>query len=248
LSFRWGLVGVPMCVRGGENVKDSYYFFHDSNAKDDPKCSMLIEQLGLEGYGIYWVLVETLRDQPDYRYPLNMITILARKYNTTAEKIKVVIGNYGLFTIDSDQFFSEALCRRMEAWDKTRETKRVAGKKSGEIRGLMAGKLTDVERMLNGCSADVELREEKRRKENKDITVFQQTLLDFIGFRRKIKKPMTDHAIDLLMSELDKLAKTDDEKIAIMNQSILNGWQGVFAIKKQFTASPVDPEKGRIRC
>ena len=40
--------------------KDAYYFSHDSNAKDDPKCMVLIDQLGLEGYGIFWVLIETL--------------------------------------------------------------------------------------------------------------------------------------------------------------------------------------------
>jgi len=47
-------------------VKNAYYFSHDSNAKDDPKCVLLIEQLGLEGYGIYWILIEILRDQPGY--------------------------------------------------------------------------------------------------------------------------------------------------------------------------------------
>ena len=36
--------------------KDAYYFTHDSNAKDDPKCALLIDQLGMEGYGIYWML------------------------------------------------------------------------------------------------------------------------------------------------------------------------------------------------
>ena len=40
------------------------YFPHDSNAKDDPKCMVLIDQLGMEGYGIYWVLIE-LRDTTD---------------------------------------------------------------------------------------------------------------------------------------------------------------------------------------
>ena len=62
--------------------KDAYYFSHDSNAKDDPKCMLLIEELQLEGYGIYWVLVEILREQPDFKYPLKMIPVLARKFLT----------------------------------------------------------------------------------------------------------------------------------------------------------------------
>ena len=72
-------------------MKDAYYFSHDSNAKDDPKCVLLIEQLGLEGYGIYWVLIEVLRDQPNYSYPVELLPALARRYNTTAEKIKTVV-------------------------------------------------------------------------------------------------------------------------------------------------------------
>ncbi len=57
-------------------AKDAYYFSHDSNAKDDPKCMLLIEELQLEGYGIYWVLIETLREQENFKYPLKMIYII----------------------------------------------------------------------------------------------------------------------------------------------------------------------------
>jgi hypothetical protein len=106
-------------------LKDAYYFSHDSNAKDDPKCVLLIEQLGLEGYGIFWVLIETLRDQPEYKYPLALIPALARRYNTTAEKMKTVVGSYGLFQIENDEFFfSESLDRRMEKRSAFRESQR----------------------------------------------------------------------------------------------------------------------------
>jgi hypothetical protein len=37
---------------------------------------ILIEQLGLEGYGIFWMIIETLRDQPGYQYPLILIPAL----------------------------------------------------------------------------------------------------------------------------------------------------------------------------
>ena len=51
-------------------TKDAYWFSHDSNAKDDPKVVMMIEQLGLESYGIFWVLVEILREQTGFKYPI----------------------------------------------------------------------------------------------------------------------------------------------------------------------------------
>ncbi len=59
-----------------------------------------------------------------------------------------------------------------------------------------------------------------------------QSFLDFIEFRKKIKKPMTDKAIELAMKELEKLAGSDNDlAIQIINQSILRGWQGLFPLK-----------------
>jgi hypothetical protein len=43
---------------------------------------------------------------------------------------------------------------------------------------------------------------------------------------------MTDKAVSLLLINLEKLAPGDDEtKIAILEQSILNGWKSVYALK-----------------
>jgi DNA-binding PadR family transcriptional regulator len=53
---------------------------------------------------------------------------------------------------------------------------------------------------------------------------------DFEEHRRKLRKPMTDKAKALILSKLMEYGKTDEEKIAILNQSIERGWQGVFPI------------------
>ncbi|MDH6357635.1 DUF4373 domain-containing protein [Parabacteroides sp. PF5-9] len=107
--------------------KDAYYFPHDSNAKDDPKCVLLIDQLGLEGYGIFWILIETLREQPDYKYPLNLLPALARRYNTSAEKIGTVVRSYELFNIEDEKiFFSESLIKRMLPLEDKKEKARIA--------------------------------------------------------------------------------------------------------------------------
>ena len=115
--------------------KDAYYFPHDSNAKDDPKCVLLIEQLGMEGYGIYWMLIETLREQPDYTYPVANIPALGRRYNTTAEKVKTVVCNYGLFTVKDDKiFFSDSLNGRMLVLEEKRAKRSEAGRLGNAAR------------------------------------------------------------------------------------------------------------------
>jgi len=144
--------------------KDAYYFPHDSNAKDDPKSIILIEELGLEGYGIFWVLVETLRDQTDYKAKLRIIPGLARRYNTTSEKMKAVVARYDLFEIENDEFFySKSLIHRMLPLDQKREKARIAGKKSAEKRfkkflkpSKITSPTTDVQRSFNAGSTDVQ--------------------------------------------------------------------------------------------
>lgn len=143
--------------------KDSYYFSHDSNAKDDPKCVLLIEQLGLEGYGIYWVLIETLRDQPNYKYPVALIPALSRRYNTTTEKMRTVINSYGLFVVDENDFFSLSLLERMQVFEYKKQLASIAGKKSAEKRLLLNSCSTDVQPTFNSGSTI----KEKKIKENK---------------------------------------------------------------------------------
>lgn len=56
-------------------------------------------------------------------------------------------------------------------------------------------------------------------------------LRDFEAMRVKIRKPMTPRARKLLLGHLQKLSGDEGEQIAILEQSILNGWQDVYALK-----------------
>ena len=62
--------------------------------------------------------------------------------------------------------------------------------------------------------------------------LLNQSIIDFIDFRKKIKSPMTDRAITLMLSKLNKMTDNNDEKIEILNQSIINGWKGIFPLKE----------------
>jgi len=94
--------------------KDAYYFSHDCNAQDDPKCMMLIDDLGMEGYGIFWALIEKLRAEKDYVLPFSICGRFARRWATSEAKIQAVVNNYGLFEIVDGVFFSLRLKRSME--------------------------------------------------------------------------------------------------------------------------------------
>ncbi len=94
--------------------KDAYYFSHDANSQDDPKCMHLIQKLGMEGYGIFWALIEKLRSEADYTLPYNILPLFANRWGTSQEKVETVVNNFNLFVVQKDFFFSLRLKRSME--------------------------------------------------------------------------------------------------------------------------------------
>ena len=64
-----------------------------------------------------------------------------------------------------------------------------------------------------------------------DVPELNEAIIAFIDYRKGIKKPMSDRAITLLLGKLNKMSNSVQEQIEILNQSILNGWQGIFPLK-----------------
>ena len=84
------------------------------------------------------------------------------------------------------------------------------------------------------------IKKEKNKKRKTFEEVFAEnncseelkiTVRDFIDMRKTIKKPMTSKALELLFRNLEKLTNLEEEKIAILNQSIEHGWQTVYPLK-----------------
>lgn len=79
-----------------------------------------------------------------------------------------------------------------------------------------------------------------------ESTELRDALIEFVKFRKLIKKPMTNKALELIIAKLNKLGETDKERVAIINQSIERGWAGVFSLKDEEPQSKgyqVDPRK-----
>ena len=62
-------------------MQKSYYFQHDYNAASDSKILFLRQQLGMEGYGIYWFVLEQLAQAGGF-LPLKIIPVLAMQSQT----------------------------------------------------------------------------------------------------------------------------------------------------------------------
>lgn len=62
----------------------------------------------------------------------------------------------------------------------------------------------------------------------------RSALMEFVKMRKMMRKPPTNKALSLLLTGkkgLDGLASSDAEKIDIVQQSIMRGWQGFFPLK-----------------
>lgn len=144
--------------------KDAYYFSHDANSQDDPKCMILIDQLGMEGYGIFWALIEKLRAEKDYKLPLSTIPAFAKRWGTSKEKVETVVNNYDLFKIKQNYFFSLRLKKSMDE-------KSESAKRSASIRWNNANALQPhSNRNANAMRIDaIKVKEVKKEKGNSDF-------------------------------------------------------------------------------
>jgi hypothetical protein len=55
----------------------------------------------------------------------------------------------------------------------------------------------------------------------------------FIDMRKRAKAVPTIHAKNLLVNQLSKLKQSGDEPNKVLEQSIMNNWKGLFALKKE---------------
>lgn len=113
-------------------MKETYYFSHDCNARNDEKVLMLRAEHGMEGYGIYWALVEMMFESSDTCLYHNKIKGIAVSYNIDITLLKSVIKtciDEELFYSDENVFWSESLRRRKGKYHEIKEKKSDAGKK-----------------------------------------------------------------------------------------------------------------------
>lgn len=106
------------------------YFSHDSNARNDEKLVRLRMRHKAAGYGVYFMLLERMRDAKDYMC-VKDYNIIAFDLREDAGLIKSVVEDFGLFvfTEDGKYFYSESFLRRMKVKDGVSQKRSEAGRK-----------------------------------------------------------------------------------------------------------------------
>lgn len=152
-------------------MKDAYYFPHDSNARQDPKILLLLSIYGYQGYGWYWALIETMRDQSNYMYPMrsqyvwNAIADLLKTDADTAKKfVTDCIDEFKLFDADEEYLWSPSFLRRMEKKDEKTQKARSAALQKWENKRIANAMQTH-----SVCNAIKEKKSKVKEKESQSV-------------------------------------------------------------------------------
>lgn len=158
-------------------MKETFYFPHDYNAMQDEKIKMLIRKHGMEGYGIFWAIVEMLYNnanalRTDYEG-------IAFDVRTNCEKIESIVNDFDLFIVNGDTFGSMSIERRLnERKEKSRKAKESASYRWNNANALRT-------------ECDGNAIKEKKVKEKKEKKEIKETISKDIAQKKVDAKAST---------------------------------------------------------
>ena len=116
--------------------KETFYFSHDYNVRTDEKIKSLIRKHGMEGYGVYWSIVEDLYNNANaLRTDCDGIAYDLRVHS---EIVQSIIKDFNLFEIKEDYFSSISIEKRLsQRLEKSVKAKESANKRWGKDANAM---------------------------------------------------------------------------------------------------------------
>ncbi|MDW0314051.1 MAG: DUF4373 domain-containing protein [Nitrososphaeraceae archaeon] len=201
------------------------YFPHKRGHRNESKIRRLRKELQCDGYGIYMMVLEVLIEQVDFRYPMDDIDLLADEFNTSVQKVRTVICNYGLFQVDEKQmFFSLEQQESMQEYIEKSERARFAAKVRWDNAKRLAidnqcEENANAMQMHNKCNADKNAkRKEKKRKEKKEDSSIGK-------IRSSFSKPSHEEVVEYFSERLEPNAENSLHPAKFFDYYEANGWK-----------------------
>jgi len=233
-------------------MKETFFFPHDYNARNDRKLVKLACMHGMAGIGIYWCIVEKLYEEAGF-LPLDLEGI-AYELRTDFKLVKSVIHDFELFQIDEEKFWSETAISRLklrmeksekarasvlERWDKYKRNTDVV--RPNNERYTRKGKTSTVKER-KGKNSTVKERKGKKKKaedmralpETNSYQTFLDTFHSHCSSLPRVTK-LTDQRLSHLRARIsDHGEETVRDVFRIAGQSKFlsgdnqNRWQASF--------------------
>lgn len=179
------------------------YFPHDSNARNSDKLLPVRMKYGAEGYGIYFMLLERLREEADYT-SIKDYNMLAFDLRVDSGKLKSIIEDFGLFafTDDGECFYSDSFKKRMEIKDAKSKKLSEAGRQGAEKRWNKSNqegkpKGSHSHPIANAIENDSKKRKEKetkgkKSKVNKKESTKEKSVVQLSSEKDFLENPLGD--------------------------------------------------------
>jgi hypothetical protein len=235
------------------------YFPHDCDAASDEKVETLMYLHGAKGYTFYFVLLERIYRSKTFELDVSDAEtrqILSRKMVITIEDFDQILETAIRYKCFDQEIYhnhqrltSEGIRKRAETVISKRErmrNKSASGVLKAETREVMPEEIAQIKVKDSKVkkSKAKDHNDQKRYAENDDL---ESAIRSFIEFRRSLKKPMTDRAIKLLQNKLNEMSIDPYCQIQILEQSIVNGWTGIYPANNQKQETSDNPFLKMIR-
>lgn len=106
-------------------MKETFYFQHDYNARNDPKLQNVLFDLGVEGIGVFWCIIELLYEQGG-KLPLHYCKSIAFALHVDFCMVERLVNDYGLFNNDGQNMWSESVLNRLNRRTEVSEKRKLA--------------------------------------------------------------------------------------------------------------------------
>ena len=188
-------------------MKEAYYFSHDSNSRSDEKIIRVRAKYGAAGYGVFFMIVEMLREANAYQL-LQGFQAIAYEVHEDQKMIEDIVLNFGLFEFNEKYFWSESLKSRMLKKEEITKKRQEAGKKGGLAKAkqksskCLAVKESKVKESKVNIKSPSEIEQAPVQYGNIEINKMLEALKGKVGIRAfvdsSIERNMAKHCVNLI--------------------------------------------------
>lgn len=160
--------------------------------------ALLIDE-GHAAYGIYWMVLELLRDCPGYRIADNYKQIAWQVHAQDADQVQRVLNNYGLFDRDEDGcIYSPWLNEQMSAYDDKKRRLQEAGRRGAAKRFAKGGDREAIATLPGEDREAIAIQYNVTQRNVTQHNVTQPSGMDGVDIDSVIKNPGPDVSAELL--------------------------------------------------
>jgi hypothetical protein len=166
---------------------------HDTHARHDPKCQALIQRGSMAAYGRWWVIVELLREQEDYRLRLEdwILDVLATELCLDRAGVGAFLEELvflGLLQRDDHDIWSPSLLRRMQAYDERMKALSDAGRNAAAMRWHKGADATAMQSRVDKSRVDRSRKEKKKTPPVPKVQYAPEVLLTEEEYAELVKR------------------------------------------------------------